>query len=61
MNGNDKNVNYKFKIVIEEVLEQNAKKMKKFVVNQSNILKFVFVVIQLAKLVVRIIIVQLVQ
>lgn len=37
MNGNDKNVNYKFKIVIEEVLEQNAKKMKKFVVNQGNI------------------------
>lgn len=61
MNGNDKNVNYKFKIVIEEVLEQNAKKMKKFVVNLGNILLFVFVVIQLAKLVVRIIIVQLVQ
>lgn len=38
MNGNDKNVNYKFKVVIEEVLEQNAKKMKKFVVNYGNIL-----------------------
>lgn len=61
MNGNDKNANHKSKTVIEEVLEQNAKKMKKSVVNQSNISQLVSVATQPAKSAVRTTIAQPVQ
>lgn len=37
-NGNDGSANHKTKTVIEEVLEQNAKKVKKTAVNQSNVI-----------------------
>lgn len=61
MNGNDKNANHKSKTVIEEVLEQNAKKMKKSVVNHGNISQFVSVATQPAKSAVRTTIAQPVQ